>query len=59
MIDHPVEAALNGFADGTLEGAERAAVERHVAACLACRRDVDDQRALLAGAAGLAREIEP
>ncbi|MGH7674020.1 MAG: zf-HC2 domain-containing protein [Gemmatimonadales bacterium] len=59
MIDHPVEAALNGFADGTLEGAERAAVERHVAACLACRRDVDGLRALLAGAAALPREIEP
>jgi hypothetical protein len=59
MNGHPAEAALHGLAEGTLEGAERAVVERHVAGCLPCRREVDGLRALLAAAAALPREIEP
>jgi len=59
MSDHPIEAALNGLADGTLEGAERVAVERHLAQCLTCRREVSGLRALLARAEALPREIAP
>ncbi|MGH7645223.1 MAG: zf-HC2 domain-containing protein [Gemmatimonadales bacterium] len=59
MSHHPIEAVLNALADGTLEAADRAAVERHVAQCLACRRVVNGLRALLAGVAALPREIAP
>ncbi len=59
MSDHPIEAALNGLADGTLEGAERVAVERHLAECLTCRREVNGLRALLARAEALPRDIAP
>jgi len=59
MSDHPIEAALNGLADGTLEGAERVAGERHLAQCLTCRREVNGLRALLARAEALPRDIAP
>jgi len=59
MSDHPIEAALNALADGTLEGAARVAVERHLAQCLTCRREVNGLRALLARAEALPRDIAP
>lgn len=39
---HPNENALNGFVDETLEPAERAEVETHLASCAECRALVDD-----------------
>ena len=59
MSDHPAEAELNAFADGTLEATGRAAVERHLAECLTCRREVNGLRAVLAQAAVLPHEITP
>ena len=49
-LDDPVhqEAAelLPWFANGTLVGVERANVNRHVSECIACRRGLEDLRAL-------------
>jgi hypothetical protein len=37
---------LPWYANGTLEGEERARVEEHLSACLPCRRELEAQRAL-------------
>jgi anti-sigma factor RsiW len=44
---HPNDTTLNGYADGTLNAAERPGVEQHLAGCTACRAMVDDVRAIL------------
>jgi anti-sigma factor RsiW len=44
---HPNDATLNGYADGTLNAAERPGVEQHLAGCAACRALVDDLREIL------------
>ena len=58
MSEHLSEERLNGYVDGALDESARAAVERHLAACAACRADVERLRALLADAKGLPRSIE-
>ncbi|HZP48226.1 MAG TPA: zf-HC2 domain-containing protein [Vicinamibacterales bacterium] len=50
---HPNETDLNDYVEGTLGAAERADVERHLAACDACRALVDDLQAVRSAAAGL------
>ncbi len=53
---HPVEL-LPWLANGTLEGDEREAVERHLAGCAACREELRFLQALRAGVkAGWAQE---
>ena len=44
---HPNDTTLNGYADGTLNAAERPGVEQHLAGCAACREMVDDLREIL------------
>ena len=44
---HPNDATLNGYADGTLNAAERPGVEQHLAGCAICRETVDDLREIL------------
>jgi hypothetical protein len=44
---HPNDTTLNGYADGTLNAAERPGVEQHLAGCAACRAMVDDLREIL------------
>jgi len=39
---HPNDTTLNGYADGTLNAAERPGVDQHLAGCAACRETVDD-----------------
>src|SRR5438876_6743447 len=41
---HPSEIVLNDYVDDALGRAERAEVERHLAACAECRQVVDDLR---------------
>jgi anti-sigma factor RsiW len=53
------ETRLNEYVDGTLTAETRALVEAHLAACAGCREAVAELRALIAGAAGLPRSIEP
>ena len=53
------EIQLNEFVDGTLGAAARAAVDAHLAECAGCREAVAELRALVAGARGLPRSIEP
>ncbi|HTS54149.1 MAG TPA: zf-HC2 domain-containing protein [Burkholderiales bacterium] len=59
-IDDPVhrEAAelLPWLVNGTLDGSERERVERHVAQCVACRRDLEAARALHAAVASEERD---
>lgn len=47
-----VRELLAAFADGGLEGAERADVARHVEGCAACRAEVGELRQTLADARG-------
>ena len=44
---HPNDTTLNGYADGTLNAAERPGVEQHLAGCAACREMVGDLREIL------------
>ena len=44
---HPNDTALNEYVDGSLGPAERPDVERHLAACAACRQTVDDLQEIL------------
>jgi hypothetical protein len=44
---HPNDTTLNGYADGTLNAAERPGVEQHLAGCAICRETVDDLREIL------------
>src|SRR5262249_16074436 len=46
-VMHPTDDLLNAYADGSLDGAERADVERHLASCAACRQIVDDVREIV------------
>jgi Putative zinc-finger len=50
---HPTEQVINDYVDNALPEADRAEVERHVAACEACRLLVDDLRAIAQAAASL------
>ncbi len=56
---HPTEERLNDYVDGELTAPERAGVEAHLAACTACRAEVEGLRDLLRHVAGLPREIAP
>ncbi len=53
------EAQLNEYVDGTLATGARALVETHLAQCAGCREAVAELRALVDGARGLPRTIEP
>ena len=56
---HPSVDTLGDLADGALTGAEREAVELHVAACAACAAELQAMRALLARASALPLTVEP
>jgi len=49
-----VDALLPWFVNGTLRGAELARVEQHVAACPACRREIEWLRDVFAACAAIA-----
>jgi anti-sigma factor RsiW len=57
--EHPTEERLNDHVDGLLSAPDAAAVEAHLAACAACRAEVDGLRALLGAVRGLPREVAP
>ena len=57
--EHPTEERLNDHVDGLLPAPAAAAVEAHLAACAACRAEVEGLRDLLAGAAALPRAVAP
>ena len=57
--DHLTEEQLHGAAEDSLAGEEARSVEQHLGGCDACRADVHRIRALLSGAGGLPRAIEP
>jgi anti-sigma-K factor RskA len=59
MTGPHMDAKLNEYVDGTLGVVERATVEAHLADCADCREVVAQLRALIAGARGLPRAIEP
>jgi anti-sigma factor RsiW len=50
---HPDDELLNAYADGSIDPAGRADLERHLASCASCRRTVDDLRAILRATASL------
>ena len=58
-MNHLSETELHAAAEGRPEGGETPAMERHLAACLQCREEVDRISALLARAGSLPREIDP
>lgn len=45
-LNHLSEERLHGFVEDSLDGAERAAVDRHLTACTRCRGEVDELRSL-------------
>ena len=53
------EIQLNEYVDGTLAADARALVEAHLMQCAGCRAAVAELRALVDGARGLPRAIEP
>jgi anti-sigma factor RsiW len=57
--EHPTEERLNDHVDGLLSAPDTAAVEAHLAACAACRAEVEGLRALLGAVSGLPREVAP
>jgi hypothetical protein len=57
-MTHP-EELLAGYVDGTLSGAERAAVDAHLASCDLCREEVELSRAAVAALAALEDEPVP
>ena len=50
---------LHDCADGQLSEAERAALESHLAACVACREDLDELLELIAESSALPAAIDP
>ena len=56
---HPAEEALHRLVDGELDGAELAALERHLAACARCGDAVDRLERLRRLAAAAPREVAP
>ena len=52
-----LEHLLDDFVDGTAPPAERPQIEQHLSGCAACRRVVEEMRALLTATARLDREI--
>jgi anti-sigma factor RsiW len=50
--------AIGALVDGELEGAERAAVEAHLAGCTGCRKELEELRRLAAAFASLP-PVEP
>jgi anti-sigma factor RsiW len=50
---HPNDTAISDYVDGTIAPAERPSVERHLAACAACRQLADDLREIARAAATL------
>lgn len=59
MTSHLEERQLNESADGTLDPAEQARVEAHLASCDACRDAVERLRLLRSDLAELPRSIQP
>ena len=59
MSTHPQIERLSEFADGGLDTSERRRVERHLAACAACRSELDALDSLRAAATALPDSIEP
>ena len=57
-VHEKLESRLSEFLDGTLEAAERKAVEEHLQWCAQCRRELERLRAVLEQAQGL-RTISP
>lgn len=50
---HPEEEQLEAYAEGTLDGGDRAVVESHVFACADCQGAIEEWRALFAALEGL------
>ena len=59
MSEHLAEERLHDYAEGTLSDLERRGVERHLAACEACRIEAAAIRALLERVRRLPSEMEP
>ena len=57
--DHIDVESLSAWADGELSAVAAQRVERHLAECDACRRQLERIRALVASAAALQREVQP
>ena len=57
--DHIDVEGLSAYADGELNAVAVLRVERHLAECEACRRQLERIRALVASAAALPREVAP
>jgi anti-sigma factor RsiW len=58
-LPHPDETRLNDYVDGLLEADAAAGVDAHLAACAACRTEVERLRGLLALARALPDRVEP
>jgi anti-sigma-K factor RskA len=54
-----VEARLDEYVDGALGARDRAALEAHLAECVACRAALAELRGLVANARALPQRIEP
>lgn len=59
MSEHPGRQHLNDYLDGELDTDVARSVERHLASCVSCRRELQSLRELVARAADLPRSIQP
>lgn len=50
---HPNDDLLNAYADGSIDPADRAAIDAHLSSCAVCRQAVEDLREILRAAGAL------
>jgi anti-sigma factor ChrR (cupin superfamily) len=50
---HPSDDLLNAYADGSIEPADRAGLDAHLASCAICRQTVDDLREIVRASGAL------
>lgn len=58
-MNHPSVTELYDYADGVLSDPEAAAVEKHVSACVTCRRTIDEVQDMMTALRALPRELMP
>lgn len=56
---HPSDDLLNAYADGSIEPADRAGLDAHLASCAMCRQTVDDLREIIRATGALERREPP
>lgn len=59
MREHPDDVTIDGWVEGLLSDAQRAAIDTHLRACARCRAEVARQTELLAALRALPDRVDP